>query len=106
MTGNIWRSITYYWRRKKIYRSDGTVLMASIRTYELLDRAQNGKAAGKLLRWPVPAIPTSAAKPAGRSASPRPFGLGARLQELYVAIRRSPTKQVPPKGRLRNASIR
>jgi hypothetical protein len=46
---NLWRWIKYYWRRKKIYLRDGTVLMPSIRLYDWLDFASGKQEAGR--RW-------------------------------------------------------
>jgi len=108
MIRNVWRWIKYYGRRKKIYRKDGTVLMPSIRSYDLLDCATGDKQGGKLLPWPSPAIPTATKPSEGMPVSlpPAPWGIAARLRELYVAVRRSPGKQVSQRPRLRNASIR
>jgi hypothetical protein len=46
---NLWRWIKYYWRRKKIYLRDGTVLMPSIRLYDWLDFAGAAQDAGRRL---------------------------------------------------------
>jgi len=102
MIRHVWRWMKYYWRRKKIYRKDGTVLMPSMRSYDLLDPAIGEKQAGKLLLWPSPAIPTSAAV----SPPPASCGIAARLRRLCVAMRRSPGKPVSQRRRLGNASIR
>ncbi len=105
MIRNVWRWIKYYWRRKKIYRKDGTILMPSIRSYELLDCAIGDKQAGKVLRWPSPAIPTSKVVRSSSSVSPAACGVAVRLRELCAAMRRTPRKQVSQPGR-RNASTR
>jgi hypothetical protein len=109
MIRNVWRWIQYYWGRKKIYRKDGTVLMPSIRSYDLLDCAIREKQAGKVLRWPS-VIPASAGmNPSGNGslASAAPArGMAVRLRELCAAMRRSHRKQVSQRGRLRNASMR
>jgi hypothetical protein len=47
---NFWRWIRYYCRRRKIYLRDGTVLMPSIRFYDLLDSANRNEDAGRRLR--------------------------------------------------------
>lgn len=45
----IWRWIRYYCRRKKMHLRDGTVLMPSIRFYDLLDLASGDEDARKRL---------------------------------------------------------
>jgi hypothetical protein len=47
---NFWRWIRYYCRRRKIYLHDGTVLMPSIRFYDLLDFASGDENARRHLR--------------------------------------------------------
>jgi hypothetical protein len=47
---NLWRWIRYYYRRRKIYLRDGTVLMPSIRFYDLLDFADGDENARRCLR--------------------------------------------------------
>ena len=47
---NIWRWIRYYRRRKKIHLRDGTVLIPTIRLYDLLDFADGDEDARRRLR--------------------------------------------------------